>query len=90
MAPVLLLAPGIVGARLMYRLAEAQGWSSPWFWAALQLVPFVNVAAILVLHRRALGILEAKGIRVGFRGAAKADLARLVVSEDGRAMGGRE
>jgi hypothetical protein len=58
-----------------YRTAEALDSGSPLLWAMAMVVPFLNVAVLLVLSRRSTRMCRAVGIPVGFLGPRLAPLA---------------
>jgi len=68
--------PGLLGAysvSWLAKLTRHKGW--PRGLAAL--VPFLGLLVMLSWNGRAIGVMNGRGIRVGFLGARKADLAGL-------------
>ena len=68
---------GVIGAVLIYRLANALEEAWPWLYVACAFVPYVNTVTLLIVNVKATAALKARGIWVGLMGAAKKDLKRL-------------
>jgi len=68
---------GIIGAVLIYRVANALEEPWPWLYVVCAFVPCVNTVTLLIVNVRATAALKRRGIRVGLMGVDKTDLEKL-------------
>lgn len=60
-----------------FRLAALLGLTAPVAWAVGMFVPLINIIVLLTLSSRAQATCRRHGVKVGFLGPHKKDLARL-------------
>jgi uncharacterized membrane protein YeaQ/YmgE (transglycosylase-associated protein family) len=68
---------GLIGAVLIYQLANALKDPTAWLYVLLSFIPYVNCAVLLLLNMRATAVLKANSIDVGLLGAPDHELQPL-------------
>jgi hypothetical protein len=78
LAAIISLISSLVSIYFVLRIARAEKKSTPWLWAALQIVPIANMICLWMLNSAASATLKSKNIKVGFFGASSTDLDALI------------